>query len=48
MEGSSGKLGMDVGEDEDVHVDTREDRNMKEGISVLVITCECGAECGDD
>lgn len=43
----SGKIGTDVGKDEDVRVDTGEDRNMKEGISVIVITCEQGADCRD-
>lgn len=48
MEVCSGKIATDVDEDKDLHADQRESTSMKEGISLLVITCERRADCGDN
>lgn len=42
MEGGSHKIATDVDGEEDVHPDKGERTNMKEGVSVSVITWEVG------
>ena len=36
-----------VGKDEAVHMNTKDERDMKEDISVLEVTCGRGTDCGD-